>query len=313
MTKYRSFLNKICVLAFGALLSACDTGSVGTSSNPDTSIAATGFFYSGPAARSIDVANFQYYLWRNVIEDSRCGGCHNSQASSPVSPFFFDTANVNVAYDELMTNPPSPKIDLANPLNSEIVDKLNNGHFCWESVSSVCGTLIAGWIDDWINASSGGVAAREINLIAPASIRNPGDSRSFPVDPAAFAATVYPLLVGTDPFIADGNCQECHDENSAGLAQAPFFASGDLNAAYEAAKPKMDIDAPDSSRFVQKLIAEQHNCWSNCGTDQFEAGTDARLMRDRIAAFAAKVLSLPGAIGMKPTNSHCGSSRSAAA
>lgn len=289
MTKYRSFLNKICVLAFGALLSACDTGSVGTSSNPDTSIAATGFFYSGPAARSIDVANFQYYLWRNVIEDSRCGGCHNSQASSPVSPFFFDTANVNVAYDELMTNPPSPKIDLANPLNSEIVDKLNNGHFCWESVSSVCGTLIAGWIDDWINASSGGVTAREINLIAPASIRNPGDSRSFPVDPAAFAATVYPLLVGTDPFIADGNCQECHDENSAGLAQAPFFASGDLNAAYEAAKPKMDIDAPDSSRFVQKLIAEQHNCWSNCGTDQFEAGTDARLMRDRIAAFASGI------------------------
>jgi hypothetical protein len=51
----------------------------------------------------------------------------------------------------------------------------------------------------------------------------------------------------------------------------------------------MDIDAPDSSRFVQKLIAEQHNCWSNCGTDQFEAGTDARLMRDRIAAFASGI------------------------
>jgi hypothetical protein len=272
MIKNHSFINAIWVLALGAVMSACDTGSVGTSSNPDTSIAASGFFYSGPAAESIDVANFQYYLWRNVIDDSRCGGCHNSQASSPQPPYFFDTANVNVAYSEAIT-----KVDKANPLNSELVTILttNGGHHCWENISAVCGMLIEGWITDWINASSGGVSARQINLVAPANIRPPGAAKSFPTDPAGFLATVYPLLVGDNPFI--------------GLAQAPFFASGDPNAAYEAAKSKMDIDTPENSRLVQKLIAEQHNCWSNCGTDQLEVGTDARLMRDRIAAFASGI------------------------
>ena len=272
MIKNRSFLNTLWVLALGAVLSACDTGSVGTSSNPDTGIAASGFFYNGPAARSIDVSNFQYYLWRNVIDDSRCGGCHNSEASSPVSPFFFDTANVNVAYDQAIS-----KIDLVNPLNSEFVSKLNGGHFCWENVSSVCGTLIAGWIDDWINASSGGVAARQINLTAPASIRVPGAAKSFPTDPAAFQP-VYDLLVGTDPVIANGNCQNCHEEIATPLPQAPFFASGDIAAAYEAAKAKIDIDTPANSRLVQRLL-EQHNCWSDCAAD-------AALMQARITQFA---------------------------
>ncbi|UCH41511.1 MAG: LamG domain-containing protein, partial [Gammaproteobacteria bacterium] len=273
MLKNRSLIKTIGILALGAVLSACDTGSVGTSSNPDTSIAASGFFYSGPAARSIDVSNFQYYLWRNVIDDSRCGGCHNSEASSPISPFFFDTSDVNVAYDQSIS-----KVDLANPLNSEFVAKLNSGHFCWESVSSVCGTLIAGWIDDWINASSGGVAARQINLTAPASIRDPGAAKSFPTDPAAFAATVYPLLVGSNPVIANNNCQNCHDETAMPLPQAPFFASGDIAAAYEAAKAKIDIDNPANSRLVQRLL-EQHNCWSDCAND-------AALMEARITQFA---------------------------
>ena len=274
MTKNRSFLNTICVLVLGAVLSACDTGSVGTTTNPDTSIAASGFFYSGPAAESIDVANFQYYLWRNVIDDSRCGGCHNSKASSPVSPFFFDTDNVNVAYNQSIS-----RVDKTNPLLSEFVAKLNppNSHFCWESVSAVCGTLIEGWITDWINASSGGVAARQINLVAPASIRSPGDSKSFPADPTAFQP-VYDLLVGTDPVIANGNCQNCHEEIATPLPQAPFFASGDIAVAYEAAKAKIDIDTPANSRLVQRLL-EQHNCWSDCAAD-------AALMEARITQFA---------------------------
>ena len=104
-----------------------------------------------------------------------------------------------------------------------------------------------------------------------------------------FEETVYPLLVGTNPVINNDNCQNCHEEIATPLAQAPFFASGDVAAAYEAAKSKMDIDSPADSRFVQKLILDQHNCWSDCGTDQFEVGSSARLMRDRIAAFATGI------------------------
>jgi hypothetical protein len=294
MLKNRPFLKTICVLALGALLSACDTGSVGTTSNPDTSIAASGFVYTGPAARNINVSNFQYYLWKNVVSNDRCGGCHNREASSPVSPYFFDTLDVNVAYDAAVAKDPAlADISTINPFAAEFVTKLDS-HFCWESQapSTFCGSLIAGWIDDWKNAATGGLAARQINLTAPA-IRDPGASRSFPASATdgganSFANTVYPLLVGNETFISGNNCQGCHDENSPGLKQAPFFASGDVEAAYEAAKAKMDIDTPSNSRFVQRLV-EQHNCWNNCGTGNLENGSDANIMAARIALFAGGI------------------------
>ena len=260
-------------------LAACDSGSVGTRSNSNLNTGNKEFVYTGPAARDIDVSNFQYYLYNNVNLDTRCGGCHNSDASSPVSPLFFDTQNVNVAYDASIA-----KIDLNNPLNSGFVDKLNKNHICWEAVSSICGTLIGGWIEDWKNANNGGVAARQVNLAAPVNIRNPGDAKSFPPLPTdnaadSFAQTVYPILVGTASGISGVNCQGCHSETAAGLPQAPFFASGDLNAAYEAAKSKMNIDSPDNSRMVVR-VRDGHNFWSS------DQDADADRLRDAIKQFA---------------------------
>ena len=268
MSRYDAPIKLVAGLILAAALAACDSGSVGTSSNPDLGTSNSGFVYTGPAARNVDVSNFQFYLWNNVIADNRCGGCHNSQASSPQAPFFFDTSNVNVAYDESIAY-----VDLGNPLNSEFVDKLNSGHFCWEPVSAICGTLIAGWIEDWKNANNGGVSSRQINLTVPDDIRDPGEAKSFPAtaftvgtNGTSFANTVHPLLVGSSPVIADDNCQNCHEEIATPLPQAPFFASDDIASAYEAAKAKMDIDTPSNSRFVQRL-EQQHNCWSNCPSD----------------------------------------------
>jgi hypothetical protein len=287
MLKFGPLFKLLAALALLAGISACDSGGVGTSSNPDLTASNSGFVYSGPAARNIDVSNFQFYLWRNVNQDGRCGGCHNSRASTPESPLFFDTSNVNVAYDASIAY-----VDLGNPLNSEFVAKLNGGHNCWESVPSICGTLIAGWIEDWKNANNGGVASRQINLVPPGRIEDPGEAKSFPATATttgptgkSFANTVYPLLTGTSPVITDGNCQNCHEEIAKPLPQAPFFASADVDAAYEAAKAKMDIDNPINSRFVQRLI-EQHNCWSDCASDW-------RDMRDVIAAFAGDILPTP--------------------
>ena len=283
MSKFNPVIRLVAGLVLAAALAACDSGSVGTTSNPDLTTSNTGFVYTGPAARSIDVSNFQFYLWNNVNQDNRCGGCHNSQASSPQAPFFFDTSDINVAYDESIAY-----VDLGNPLLSEFVDKLNTGHTCWEPVSAICGTLIAGWIEDWRNANNGGVAARQITLTPPDDIRDPGEAKSFPAtaftvgtNGTSFAATVHPLLVGTNPVIADDNCQNCHEEIATPLPQAPFFASGDIASAYEAAKAKMDIDTPSNSRFVQRLV-QQHNCWNDCPSD-------AALMEARIAAFAAGI------------------------
>jgi len=277
-------LKPLSVLAVAAVLAACDAGTVGTSSNPDLSFGGTGFVYSGPAAKSVDISNFQYYLYNNVNSDNRCGGCHNSDASSPVSPLFFDTRDVNAAYNNAIAY-----VDLDNPPASEFVQKLNSGHFCWESVSSYCATLIEGWIQDWKNAANGGVASRQINLQPPDSIRDPGDSKSFPAAATttgangfSFANTVYPILVGSSPFIADGNCQECHSETASGLQQAPFFASGDLNAAYEAAKAKMNIDTPANSRMVVR-VRDGHNFWSG------DQNADADLLQAAIEKFASDI------------------------
>ena len=285
MITNRPFTKLLSVLALTVVLSACDSGGVGTSSNPDLSTANNGFVYTGAAARDIAVSNFQFYLWRNVTDVTRCGGCHNSQASSPVTPLFFDTSNVNVAYDATVARDPA-LLDMTtvNPLNAVFVDKLNNGHFCWETNDTICATLIAGWIDDWKNAANGGAVARQINLTAPANIRDPGDSKSFPASATtlgtngtSFANTVYPLVEGTNPVINLNNCQNCHTEGLA-LAQAPFFAHIDVDVAYEAAKSKMDIDTPANSRLALRLF-EQHNCWSTCGPNE-------TLMVQRITDFA---------------------------
>ena len=280
MLNHALLFRLLALLALVTGLAACDGGGVGTSSNPNLTTANTGFVYTGPAARNIDISNFQFYLWQNVNADGRCGGCHNSGASTPVSPLFFDTRNVNVAYDASIAY-----VDLGDPSNSEFVDKVSSGHNCWESQPGICGTLITGWIEDWKNASNGGVASRQINLVPPDDIRDPGDAKSFPASATTagtngtnFADTVYSLLVGSSPVIANDNCQNCHEEIATPLPQAPFFASGDIDAAYEAAKAKMDIDTPSNSRFVQRLV-EQHNCWSDCDSDWV-------LMRDRIALFA---------------------------
>ena len=175
MLTNRPFTKLLSVVALAVILSACDSGGVGTSSNTDLSTANTGNAYTGVAARNIAVSNFQYYLWRNVTDATRCGGCHNSEASSPVTPLFFDTSNVNVAYDATVARDPA-LLDMTtiNPVNAVFVDKLRNGHFCWETNTLICATLIEQWIDDWKNAANGGAVARQINLTAPANIRGPG-------------------------------------------------------------------------------------------------------------------------------------------
>ena len=90
------------------MMAACDSGGVGTTANPNLAGNGGGkFVYTGPAARDIEVSNFQFYLWQNVIDATRCGGCHNSEANTPVTPVFFDTSNVNVAYDQAVTVDPA--------------------------------------------------------------------------------------------------------------------------------------------------------------------------------------------------------------
>jgi hypothetical protein len=246
-------------LLLAAVLAACDSG-VGTTANPNLSQDSD--TYTGPAARTEDIRSFQLNFWEFLRKDNRCGQCHGVGQA----PAFVDLGDVNKAYSQAIRY-----ADLQDPASSAFVSKVGGGHQCWLPSLSACASTIEQMISNWATDSNV-TSARLIALTAPA-LRDPGEAKSFPpsantpgTNGRSFADTVYPLLTGTAPLIADGNCQNCHEESRPQLPQAPFFASLDVDSAYEAAKSKMNIDAPERSRFVERL-EQQHNCWSDCPAD----------------------------------------------
>jgi hypothetical protein len=223
--------------------------------------------YSGPAPRTEDIQNFMNALWTNVRPENRCGACH---VPGNQSPMFARSDDVNLAYDAANT-----VVDLGDPAASRMVTKVAGGHHCWlggdNASLQACGEILATWIGNWAGASGAG-GSRQIALQAPV-LKDIGASRSFPADASIFATTVYPVL--------DDYCTACHSSASS-APQQPFFADPDLATAYDAARPKIDLDDPDSSRLVVRLRDEFHNCWSDCADNAAE-------MLAAIEAFQAQV------------------------
>lgn len=229
--------------------------------------------YAGEVARDADVLKFQQELWSNARRADRCGACHNEVVGQ--LPMFARSDNVNEAYDAAI-----PATNREQPSLSRLVEKVSElplGHNCWVDDPGVCGSIMTTWIENWVGATSGG--GREIVLTAPQSA-NPGDSKNFPDDPAAFQQLIHePVLV---PY-----CAGCHSSQSSS-AQQPYFADPDVASAYEAAQAKINLDEPGDSRFVIKIspvpVGESHNCWDggNCVTSADE-------MRAAISAFAAGI------------------------
>jgi hypothetical protein len=260
MASYSPLLKILLPMFISGMLTACGGGS-GTEENPNLNAAQDS--YTGPPARTDDVRSFQLNFWEFLRKDNRCGQCHDSSQT----PTFVDQSDVNKAYSEAIKY-----VDLQNPEDSEFVSKVGGGHHCWLSSESACATSVEQMISNWASDSNI-TSVRLINLVAPEHIP-PGKAKSFPLSATtpgnlnglSFADTVYPLLIGTNPVIANSNCQNCHQETGPSLPQAPFFASPDVESAFEAAKSKMNIDSPASSRFVERL-QQLHNCWTNCEDD----------------------------------------------
>jgi hypothetical protein len=149
------------------------------------------------------------------------------------------------------------------------------GHNCWVADPGVCRTIMTTWIENWVGEAAGG--GRSIVLTPPPS-NDPGASKNFPAGPnttgtngTSFANTVYPLLTTY--------CSNCHS-SEAGTPQQPYFADPDIDSAYDAAKPKMNLDTPANSRFVVRLRSEFHNCWTS------SCSNDGQTMEDAITAFS---------------------------
>ncbi|HHJ12768.1 MAG TPA: LamG domain-containing protein [Gammaproteobacteria bacterium] len=261
---FRRWLRVLAPVWLAALVSACGGGAE-TSPNPVTSNSGTNApsSYNGPVAQTSDIREFQINLWEPLRASNRCGACHVPGIQSPE---FARSDDVNLAYAAAM-----PLVNLDNPGASRLVTKVGGGHNCWLTSDAACATTIQGYIEAWASGVSGG--QREIQLIAPTP-RDPGATRNLPATPGDFQTTVWPLLTA--------NCSGCHVDSSP-TPQQPFFASPVVEDAYEAAKSKMDVNNPASSRFVVRLRDEFHNCWTaNCADD-------AAAMQAAIEAFAGSI------------------------
>jgi hypothetical protein len=259
------------VLIAAATLAGCSGGSgAATAENPGAGGPAASD-YTGPAPSTADVQSFKINLWDNIRTDNRCGSCHSIEGGQP--PMFARRDDVNLAYGDA-----NGVVTLPSPQDSEMVLKVGAGHNCWLTSDAACADILTTWISNWAGDLVAG-GGRKIELEAP-PLRDPGQSRNFPDDPAQFQSTVYPLL---EQF-----CSNCHASTSA-VQQSPFFAEGPgsdpsaVASAYEAAKPRIDLDDPASSRFVLRVGEEFHNCWTASCAD------DADDMQAAIAAFAQNV------------------------
>lgn len=261
---------RIVALLASALVAACGGGAQTTENPAAPPVGNTGDTpYTGPVARDDDVLKFQQEFWSNARTSDRCGACHTPAGGQ--TPYFARSDDINLAYDDAI-----PKIDRSEPSKSIIVAKVGSGHNCWVADPGTCGTILTTWIENWVGAAAGG--GRQILLTAP-NDGPPTASLSFPTDPSgspSFETIIW------QPYLRL-HCSGCHATDAApGQIQTPFHSDVNVGVAYDAAKPKIDLDAPENSQLVVRL-REGHNCWTAVCED------DAQEMEDAIRQFAGQL------------------------
>jgi hypothetical protein len=277
VTRITGFL----ALAASFALSACGGGGAPTTQTPSQGTTSQADAYTGPAAATADVTAFQVNFWNNVRTQNRCGQCHNSTTPAQM-PNFARSDDVNLAYAQANT-----VVNLAQPSTSLIVTKVGGGHNCWLADSSACAQILTTWIANWAGATGAG-SATQVQLTAPLD-QTVGQSLNFPAGYTDYQNTVYTL---TSQY-----CVRCHSSTAdPSVQQSPYFADPTLTTAYPAAIPKIDFTGcagsggnnsgngvgacGTNSRFYQRLLTDNHNCWSNCAQN-------AASMLAEIQAFAA--------------------------
>ena len=269
-------LVQLTTLAALALLAACSGGGPATvvnqQSTPPTDAAAN---YNGPPPANADVQAFKLSFWQNVIPSNRCGGCHHAGGQSPQ---FARTDDVNLAYQAAL-----PLVNLTNPSQSTFVLKVGGGHNCWVADPSACAATMLVWIQGWIGAGSSSTTS--VTLVAP-PVQQPGGGKQFPASATSpepsFKTTIY------DPILSV-YCVGCHTPNSSS-AQQPYFAQPDVQAAYLAAQPKINLAQPDQSRFYERLATEFHHCWPSASSNGApDCPASAQAMLNAINTFAGAI------------------------
>lgn len=281
---FKRLLQVSAVAAFSLAVIACSSGSgqQGVQNLPpepddDQEVGDVVEFVGAIKASTDDVLRFEQNLWANVASPNRCGACHVEDGQSPQ---FARGDDINLAYTAA-----NSIVDLNDPAASRMVAKVATGHGCWTQSSAFCEERVTGWITSW--AAESGVEILDVSLERPQELRDVSASLSFPDDSSAFATHVYPTL--------NMYCKDCHRADAPQSPVQPYFASSNLDVAYEAAQSKMlfnttqttvngetqfNIDA-SASRLVVRLREEAHNCWDN------NCAASAAIMEQKLEDFAA--------------------------
>ncbi|MDY6919579.1 MAG: LamG domain-containing protein [Pseudomonadota bacterium] len=238
-----------------------------------------GHSYSGDPTTAAEVCRFKQYFY-DELRVKTCGGCHNGDQS----PVFLAPGDVDQAY-----NVARSYINRTNPGSSEFVAKVAGGHHCWINGSdAACGSEMTDYIERWLNGVSS--SSTEIQLSAPTE-HDITVTKQIPVTGgddyltarSAFSTYIYPLF-------AQYSCDTCHRSDAGVNAQQPYFASADMDEAYEASRSRIDIEdsvqdrslAEALSRFVVRQRSEFHNCGETCMAN-------AQEMLDAIKQFEAAI------------------------
>ena len=263
------FLPSLLLATLALALSAC-SGGAATTANGNVQGGVSSASYAGPAPSTADVQAFKVNLWQNINGANRCGNCHKVGGQSPM---FARADDVNLAYNDALG-----VVNLAQPDQSRMVIKVAGGHNCWLASPQACADILTTWIKNWAGGVSTG--GTQIQLVAPVD-KAVGNSKTFPADSAAFAATVYPLLTQF--------CSRCHSANAA-TPQTPYFASSDVKEAYANAQAKINLDTPTLSRFYVRLHDESHNCWAQIAGSAVSCPNSSAIMLAAIQAFVDGIL-----------------------
>lgn len=223
-------------------LTACGDSEVET--NPPVQVDTPNNTYSGPAPQTEDIQKYKTALFDNIATSDRCGACHKVDEQAPYFARFDD---VNLAYAAT-----TPLVELATPTQSRLVTKVASGHNCWLDSAQACADTMTQWIKLW---SDDRISTATTIELTPPVIREPGTSKNFPESNALFSSHVYPIV--------SQYCSSCHSE-TASAAQSPFFASDDIDIAYQAVQGVINLDQEELSRLVVRLGSEFHNCWGDC-------------------------------------------------
>ncbi|MBJ7275317.1 LamG domain-containing protein [Marinobacter salarius] len=231
-------------------LAGCNSGE-STEALPNTGGGSNTVSYSGPAPATDDVLNFKRSVWDELSGQNKCGACHNAGGQSPQ---FVHEGDINIAYAQANTI-----VNLSDPSQSEMVTKVAGGHNCWTTSVTACTDLLTVYISNWAGGSEGSV--KTVELRAP-NIQDVNNTLTFPSDTDDFANTIYPVLTQY--------CSDCHTSNG----QTPYIASSDVGIAYDQSRSRIDLnDGKDpvtgewiltdeaSSRLVERLRDDRHNCW----------------------------------------------------